>query len=182
METLIDILLIVAFALTALAGFRNGFFRELFSLVGLVAGVLVGMRLTGTVLDRLSVPFLHTELGTSLVFLVLFLLVFAAATVLGGLLAMAWEGRSPSGASRFVGLGLGALRGFLLVTVLAGALTLLSPFGSETLGRSRVMPFLSGGVRLGAELLPTDLSERLRESWEALPFDERTRRGREIQV
>ncbi|MCA9729232.1 MAG: CvpA family protein [Candidatus Eisenbacteria bacterium] len=182
MQTLIDILLVVAFALTALAGFRNGFFRELFSLLGMVGGVIAGMRLTGVVLDQIDVPFLHTELGTSLVFLLLFLLVFAAATILGGLLAMVWEGKSPTGSSRLAGLGLGALRGFLLVTVLAGALTLLSPFGSETLGQSRVMPFLSGGVQLGAGLLPDDLADRLLEYWNALPFDEATRHGRQIQV
>lgn len=182
MENLIDILLVVAFGLTALAGFRNGFFRELFSLLGLILGVISGMRFTGMVLNRVVLPFLHTELGTSLVFLAIFLLVFALATILGGLLAMVWEGKSPTGASRMVGLGLGALRGFLLVTVLAGALTLLSPFGSETLGRSRVMPFLSGGVRLGAGLLPADLADRLVEYWGALPFGEEVRRGREIQV
>lgn len=182
MENLIDILLVVAFALTALAGFRNGFFRELFSLLGLVLGVLAGMRLTTPVLDRINLPFLHTELGTSLVFLALFLVVFALCTIVGGLLSMLWEGKSPSGSSRVVGLGLGAIRGLLLVTVLAGALTLLSPFGSETLGRSRVLPFLSGGVRLGAGLLPPDLADRLVEYWDALPFDQEVRRGREIQV
>lgn len=182
MSLLVDILLLVAFALTAISGLRNGFFRELFSVLGLVAGVLVSMRLTGRVVEMLQMPILQGEAATAVVFVVLFVLVFALSALIGGLLAMLWEGKSVSGSSRLAGFGMGLLRGLLLVTVLASALTLMAPLGSETLGRSRVLPYLSVGVRWGSEVLPDDLSDRLRQQWDALPFDGNTRARREIQV
>jgi membrane protein required for colicin V production len=179
---LVDVLLLLAFALTALSGLRNGFFRELFSVVGLIAGVVVSMRLTGRVVAELKMPFLQGEAGSAVVFVVLFLLVFALATLIGGLLAMIWEGKSISGSSRVAGLGIGLLRGLLLVIVLASALTLMAPVGSETLGRSRVLPYLSPAVRWGSEVLPDDLSGRLLQQWDALPFDGTTQARRSIEV
>lgn len=182
MSLLVDVLLLLAFALTALSGLRNGFFRELFSIVGLALGVVVSMRLTGKVVEMLHAPILQGELASAVVFVILFLLVFALATLLGGLLAMAWEGKSPSGSSRLAGFGIGLLRGLLLITVLASALTLMAPLGSETLGRSHVLPYLSAGVRWGSGALPADLSERLLQQWDALPFDGTTRARRSVQV
>jgi len=180
MTQLVDILLVIAFALTALAGLRNGFFREMFSLFGLVIGVLAGMHFTGPVAEWIGIGLFNTELGVTLLFVLVFLIVFGSTVLIGNLLAMIWEGKSPSGASRMAGLGFGALRGLLLVTVLAGAICMLAPIGSEALGRSRVLPWLSPGVGFGANLLPSDLRDQLQEHWEALPFD---RNGsRSIQI
>jgi uncharacterized membrane protein required for colicin V production len=95
---------------------------------------------------------------------------------------MVWEGKSPSGSSRLAGFGLGLLRGLLLVTVLASAITLMAPLGSETLGRSRILPYLTVGVRWGSEVLPDDLSQRLRLQWDALPFDGVTRARQGVQI
>lgn len=182
MSQLIDVLLLLAFALTSISGLRNGFFRELFALFGFVAGVVVSMRLTGKVVALLHVPILQGETATAMVFVILFVLVFALLSLVGGLLAMLWEGKSPSGASRLAGFGMGLLRGLMLVTVLASALALMMPLGSEALGRSRVMPYLSAGVRMGSTVLPDDLAQRLRMQWDALPFDATTRGGRQVQV
>ena len=105
MTILVDVLLAVAFALTALAGLRNGFFRELFSLLGLVLGVVAGMRFTGMAVEAMGVGFMQTDVGIAVVFVGIFLLVFAAAVLAGGLLAHVWEGKSPGFPSRLMGLG-----------------------------------------------------------------------------
>ena len=170
MATLIDVLLGLAFALTALAGLRNGFFRELFSLIGLGLGVLAAIRFTGVALDQIGVSFFHSELGATIVFVAIFILVFVLTALAGGLLAMIWEGKSPGLPSRGMGLLLGALRGYLLVVVLGGAIVLLADEGSSTLGASRVLPWLGPGIESGASLLPKDLDIRLEERWQAIPF------------
>ena len=178
MAQLVDLLLILAFALTALAGLKNGFFRELFSLVGLLVGVAAGMRFTGPILNQLpDTPFLHTELATAIVFLLVFLVAFALLVIGGNLLALVWEGKTPTMMSRLLGLGVGALRGTLLVTVLAGAIVLLAPWGSASLSDSRVLPFLSPGIEMGARLLPGDLGDRLRFHWDGLRMERDSRQA-----
>lgn len=170
MATLLDVLLGLAFALTALAGFRNGFFRELFSLGGLGLGAVAAIRFTGGAVERIGLSFFRTDLGAAVVFVVLFLVVFALAVLAGTLLAKVWEGSSPGIGSRLIGLFLGALRGYLLVVVLGGALVLLAEPGSQTLASSRLLPWLSPGIHAALPLLPGDLDETLAERWEALPF------------
>ncbi len=170
MTVLVDILLALAFVLTALAGLRNGFFRELFSLVGLVLGVVAGMRFTGDLAEQIGVSFIQTEIGLAILFVALFLAVFALTVLAGGLLAHVWEGKSPGFPSRLMGLGVGALRGFLLVIVLAGALVLLADEGSTTLADSKVLPYLGPGVEAAASVLPNDIGHHLAERWSALPF------------
>ena len=123
------------------------------------------MRFTGPILDRAGVGFLQTDAGVAAVFVIVFLVIFALTVLLGGLLAMVWEGKSPSLASRLVGLGVGALRGWLLIVVLAGALVLLAEEGSATLGRSRVLPLLGPGIEVTARILPSDLGDRLESRW-----------------
>lgn len=177
MAQLLDLLLVLAFVLTAVAGLKNGFFRELFSLLGLLAGVSAGMRFTGPILGRLpETSFLQTELATAIVFLLVFLVAFALLVLGGHLLAMVWEGKSPSMMSRLLGLGVGAMRGLLLVVVLAGAVVLLAPWGSASLADSRVLPYLGPGIEVGARLLPGELGERLRFQWDGIGMGRETGR------
>lgn len=168
--TLIDVLLGLSFVLTSLAGLRNGFFRELFSLVGLALGVIGAIRFTGPSVAQIDLGFFHSELGATTVFVGIFLLVFVVTSIAGALLATLWEGKSPGLPSRGVGLLLGAFRGYLLVVVLGGAIVLLADEGSSTLARSRVLPWLGPGIAGGAALLPDDLDARLEQRWKAIPF------------
>ncbi|MEZ4651389.1 MAG: CvpA family protein [Candidatus Eisenbacteria bacterium] len=170
MATLIDILLGLAFVLTALAGLRNGYFRELFSLIGMALGVFAALRFTGPVADLIGVSFLRSEFGATILFVAVFIAVFVIASVVGGLLAGVWEGKSPGFASRAVGLLLGAFRGYLLVVVMGGAVVFLADVGSKSLATSRVLPWLGPGIRLGADVLPEDLGANLENRWESIPF------------
>jgi membrane protein required for colicin V production len=170
MTLAIDVLLVICFLLTLIAGVRNGFFRELFALAGLAVGVVLAMRFTPVLLAKLPHWFGRSTWGAVLVFLILFLVVSFAFTLTGRAFGAMWEGKNLSGASRALGLLLGAARGLCLVVVLAGALSLLAPPGSRWLGRSHVLPYLTPGVVKGAELLPRDLRAEVVRRWELLPF------------
>jgi uncharacterized membrane protein required for colicin V production len=173
MTLVVDIGLALCFVLTILAGVRNGFFRELFALLGVVGGIWVGLRFTPVILGYVPPAIQHSGAAGAIVFTVLFLLAFAALSITGAAFAALWEGKKAGGASRILGLVLGAARGILLVLFLAGALVLLLPNGSPQLGRSRVLPYLSPGIVRGAELLPPSLQERLLQKWGTLPFPRR---------
>jgi len=173
-STAIDIALALCLVLTLIAGARNGFFREGFTLAGLAAGILLALRFATPILDR-GPSFVR---GSAFAWTVLFALIFVAAFAVlgfaGRLLASTWEGKNVPGFSRVLGLVLGGIRGYVLLVFLAAVAVLLAPAGSRTLGESRVLPYLEGGVRWGANLvLPSPTRQRLLQRWELLPFSGR---------
>jgi uncharacterized membrane protein required for colicin V production len=170
MAVLIDCALVVCLVLTMIVGARSGFFKELFSLLGLAGGVWLATRFTPVVLHMLPPFFRGSAFLAIVLFLILFFLTFALLRLVGTAFSALWEGKSPSGLSHLFGLVLGTVRGLVLVVFLSGALVLLAPLGSVTLGHSRVLPFLSSGMTRGAELLPPDVRARFLRRWEALPL------------
>ncbi len=169
MTLIIDLLLVLCFLLTLASGLRGGFFRELFSLAGVAAGVAAGMHFTGMVAAKLP-HLIRGSIASAIVFLAVFLIVYAILSVTGIAFSALWEGRKPGGASRLLGAAMGAVRGLLLVLVLAGTMVLLSPAGSPRLARSKVLPRLTPAVTRGAVFLPQDVRVRLLERWGQLPF------------
>lgn len=170
MSTALDILFALTFLMTLVAGWRNGFFRELFAGVGLIAGVAGGFRLTDVALAYLpermrTVPFLPV-----LAFLIIFLCVYFFMQLLGAVLAKIVEGKSPGGMSRTLGVLAGAVRGAGLLLLFVGALVLVMPRGSRTLCASRVLPHLDRPLRVASSFLPVDVSNRVVRRWDALPF------------
>lgn len=171
MTIAIDLALALCVLLTLLGGLKNGFFRELFSLAGLGAGLLIGLRLTTPILDRAPAVLHQSGFAWAVLFTLLFLTVYALASIVGHALGAAWEGKEPSGASRFAGLVLGGVRGYLLAIFLAGVIVMIAPSGSSIAGNSRVLPHLGSGVRWGAtSVLPAPARDRLLRRWDRLPF------------
>jgi membrane protein required for colicin V production len=170
MTILIDVLLVVCFLLTLIAGARGGFFRELFALLGVAGGVVAGLHATGLILHHLPGFLRNSTVGWVIAFVGVFLVTYLLANLIGMAFAALWEGKKPSGPSRALGLILGAGRGLILILFLAGTVVLLSPLGSHRLGRSRVLPWLTPEVRLAAKVLPPAARERLLYRWSRLPF------------
>ncbi len=171
MDLVIDILLAACFLLTALAGVRNGFFRELFAVGGLAVGAIAGLRLVTPILEHAPVWLRRSGLAWGVLFVALFLVVNLGVNLAGRLLAAAWEGKKPTGLSRVLGLVLGAARGVILVLFLAAAMVMLGPPERPPLSRSRVLPRLDAGVRAGIQLvLPAPARARVLDRWNRLPF------------
>lgn len=171
MDLVIDILLVACFVLTALAGVRNGFFRELFSLAGLAAGVLAGLRLATPILDQAPVWLRRSGLAWGVLFALLFTAAYAALALAGRALAAAWEGKKPTGLSRLLGLVLGGARGIALVLFLAAAMVMVGPPERAPLARSRVLPRLDPAVRAVVRFaLPPPAQAKVLTRWDRLPF------------
>jgi uncharacterized membrane protein required for colicin V production len=171
MDLVIDIMLVACFVLTAMAGVRNGFFRELFSLGGLAAGVIAGLRLATPILDLAPTWLRRSGLAWGLLFALLFTAAYAALALAGSALAVAWEGKKPTGLSRLLGLVLGGVRGLALVLFLAAAMVMLGPPDRGPLARSRVLPRLDPAVRTAVRLtLPPPARAKVLGRWDRLPF------------
>ena len=171
MPILIDVALVLCFLLTVAAGVRNGFFREIFALAGLVAGTVAGFRFTPLALAQGPGFLQSSSVVYGIVFAVILVLVLFLFTLFGRLFASAWEGKKVPGLSRFLGAGLGAVRGLILVLVLAGAMAVVSPVGSGTLAQPRVLPWLGPLLRpLAAAVLPPPATRHRVDRWQAIPF------------
>ncbi len=173
MVLVLDIVLGICFLLTVMDGARNGFFREIFSLAGLGVGLWAAIRFTGPIQQLLPDALSNARASGAVLFLLVCAAIMICFHLVGCAFAVMWEGRKPSPSSRIAGLVLGSARGLGLVLVLAAGLTLLFPPGSQFLGRSRLLPFLSPGIVWGTELLPRDLGDRILWRWGQLPFDDR---------
>ncbi len=170
MAIALDLLLIVAFLLAIAAGWSNGAVREACSSAGLVAGVLGGLRFAPWALEQAPASMGKIPGADAVAFVAVFLGIFILALLVGSALAILVEGKKLSGPSRLLGLALGALRGLVLMLLLAGAVVMISPRGSTTLARSRVLPTLSSPMERALTLLPQTVRERFRLRWDAIPF------------
>jgi membrane protein required for colicin V production len=157
-----DWLLIAILVYSTLVAFLRGFFREIFSLVGLVAGILLASWNYPILADRL-IAWLVIPLATAEI--AGFLLIVVAVMVLCGL-----AGRLLSTTARTIGLGfvdrfLGAAfgfgRGFLLGVAILMAATAFVP-QSGWLKNSQLSLYFLEGAHAVCFVVPTQLQERVR--------------------
>jgi membrane protein required for colicin V production len=158
----LDWLLIALLVYSTLVAFLRGFFRELFSLVGLVAGILLASWNYPMAAERLigwlAIPLATAEIAA-------FLLIVVIVMVLCGL-----AGRLLSTTARTIGLGfldrlLGAAfgfsRGFLMGVALMMGVTAFAP-QSAWLKNSQLSLYFLEGAHAVCFVVPTQLQERVR--------------------
>lgn len=114
----IDWIMIAIVGLGAVVGFSKGFIRQLVSVVGLVAGLLVARALYASVGEKLAM-----ETGTSLTFarglafLLIWLVVPVGLSLAATLLTKAVDSIHLGFVNRWLGAGLGALKYILLISL-----------------------------------------------------------------
>lgn len=110
--------MIAIVGLGAVVGFSKGFIRQLASVVGLVAGLLVARALYASVGEKLAM-----ETGTSLTFarglafLLIWLVVPVGLSLAATLLTKAVDSIHLGFVNRWLGAGLGALKYILLISL-----------------------------------------------------------------
>jgi membrane protein required for colicin V production len=152
MNTL-DTLLVVVLVVSAGLGLYWGLIRQLLSVVGLIAGIVLATRYSGRVADALS-SFISNDMATQVLgFLFVLISVSAAASLLAtilrrsvGLLFLGWADHLLGG---LLGLFQGALACTVILMVVALAPT--ERFASA-LADSRIVPWLARAGSLA--LLP----------------------------
>jgi membrane protein required for colicin V production len=157
-----DWLLIAILVYSTVVAFLRGFFREIFSLVGLVAGILLASWNYPIVAERLvgwlAIPFATAEIAA-------FLLIVVIVMVLCGL-----AGRLLSTTARTIGLGfldrlMGAAfgfgRGFLMGVAVMMAAAAFVP-QSAWLKNSQLSLYFLEGAHAVCFVVPTQLQERVR--------------------
>jgi len=150
----LDILIIVILVISAFSGLVNGLVKTLFSLAGLIVGLLLAGHFYVSLADHLG--FISSENAARIAaFLIIFFAVLAVATVLGWLftklisaLLLGWLNRI-----------LGAVAGVVMGAITIGALLALWVHfmgSSDTFQNSALAKFLLDKVPIVLGLLPGD--------------------------
>ncbi|HTV04825.1 MAG TPA: CvpA family protein [Acidobacteriaceae bacterium] len=168
---LIDWLIVIVLLVSVLSAAKNGFFLEVFSL----AGILIGLVLASWNYQRL-LPWLtrwvrSLPAAEALSFLLIALGVMLLAGLLGRVVRWSVHSIGLGWADRFLGALFGFVKGFILITVVVLVIAAFFP-GATWFKRSRLAPcFLTAAHRASA-LAPSSLELRIREGVINLRYSE----------
>jgi len=162
---LLDVILALLFAWFAISGIVRGLVRQLFSLGGLVAGHLLGIRYYAFAHEKLGLSFQYAEvIGYAVVFLAAYL----AIRLVGGVIEDRVRKSKLSGTDRLAGMAAGLVKGALFSILIVFLLVILLPRDARLLRESKAAPAaIAAGNRL-ASVFPQRFAESFREKIQAI--------------
>lgn len=156
-----DVSIAAIVLILGIKGFMNGFIKEAFGLVGLVAGVYFASRLSDVAASFIDKNFLHLE-NTSLLkmigFLTILILIWVGATVLGAIFSKLTHVSGLGFLNRLLGFILGGGKYFLIFALIVTALsnvTLIKDNLEHYVNDSVLYPYLK---KAGSYLINIDPS------------------------
>ena len=162
---LLDLILAVLIAWFAVSGIARGFVRQLFALVGLVAGHLSGIRFYVFAQAKLGLSFQYAEV---VAYAVVFLAAYLAVQLIGVLIEGRVRDSKLSGSDRLGGMVVGLVKGALLSILIVFLLVILLPRDARVLRESKAAPTaVAAGKRLAAAF-PERFAESFREKIRAI--------------
>jgi membrane protein required for colicin V production len=160
--TLVDWIIVILLAGSVLAGLARGFFRSVFSLAGLIAGVALASWNYWRVASFLK-RFIHSvEIADAVAFLIIAFLVMAVAAILGSLFAKFFEKVGLGCLDRFAGALFGFVEGLVFVTL---CILVTVAFFPQTawLTEARLPRYFFGALHVSIQVTPSRLAERVRK-------------------
>jgi len=166
----VDIAILVLLALSAIAGFRSGLIRCVFSLLGLIAGIVIASwnykHFAGELAQRLH----SVAVAEAVSFCLIALAVMLVAGLIGMLVKGVVHGIGLAWLDKFLGLFFGLLRGALLVTL---CIVVLAAFFPDTswLGNARLSRYFLGSAHLTTHMTPEELKDKIMHGLHVLEKD-----------
>lgn len=115
----IDIALVIIFLIGAFSGYRKGFLSELFSLLGIILGILAGFKLMGAAMLMLDENYkVDDKVLPYVAFGVVFLIVVIIVSLIGKLLKSSLEKTILGNADQVAGSMLGILKTAFMASVM----------------------------------------------------------------
>jgi membrane protein required for colicin V production len=163
----LDIILCVLIAFFAIRSTLRGAVRELFSLLALIAGVIVSSRYCAMVAAVL-IPYIDNQWARTIIsFSGIFILVYIGITTAGWLVAKFITLIRPSPLDRLAGFFVGTAKGYIISCLLIITLLMLSPPGSKLLRGSRFsvqsIPFIEKLLIILPAPFKSTITERIQE-------------------
>ena len=165
--TLVDWTIVVVMVLSVFGGLTQGFFRSVFSLVGLVLGLALASWNYGLIAAQV-LPMVRIEAVANVIgFLLIALVVMGLAGVAGKILAKVFHQLGLGCLDRLAGAAFGFFQGALLVTVVILATLAFFP-KAHWLKEAQLPRYFFGAFHLSTDMSPAALSERIRLALRAL--------------
>ena len=154
-----DVTIAAIVLILGIKGFMNGFVKEIFGLVGLVAGVYFASRLSADAATFINNTFVHIE-NTALLkllgFLAVLIIVWLSATILGSIFSKLVSDSGLGFINRFFGFVAGGGKYFIIFALIVTALsnvTLVKDNLEKYVKNSVLYPYL---VLVGTNIIHLD--------------------------
>ena len=166
---LFDWLLVAILVYSVVTAFARGFLREIFSLAGLIAGVLLASWNYPLLGDRMAavMPWAVAEVAA---FLLIAITVMILAGLTGKILAKTVHTIGLGFVDRLLGAGFGFVRGCLLGVAVMLAVTAFVP-RSEYLRNSQLSSYFLAGAHAVCFVVPHGLRQQVLDGAEQLKHD-----------
>lgn len=159
--TILDWVIVGIFLVSLISAVMNGFFVELFSIAGLIAGIVVA-GIYYMQLEPWLFRLLHsTPAAEAASFLLIVVGVLIAAGIVGRVIRWLLRKVGLGWADRLLGIVFGAVKGCFLATALVMTVTAFFP-NRPWVRHSQLLPYFVGAAHQGADIVPGNLGERIR--------------------
>jgi membrane protein required for colicin V production len=159
---LIDWLILVVLLVSVLSAAKNGFFLEVFSLAGVVGGLLLASWNYQRLLPWVA-RWVHTwEVAEALSFLLIALGVMLVAGLAGRVIRWSVHSIGLGWADRFIGALFGFVKGCLLITLAVLVVAAFLPQASW-FQQSRLAPYFLTAAHQASVVTPNELGQRIRQ-------------------
>jgi len=162
----LDIVFIVILAATAIFGIVRGFVRQVIGLAAVILGLILAGLYYGGMAEVIGKFVRDKLLCNFLGFLVVFLAVVAAGSLLGLLVSKAMKGPLAL-VNRALGGVFGLVKAVLICGIIAFALAAFE-VGRPSVETSRLAPFCLGVTRAAVNLVPQDLKDKFVRSYQEI--------------
>jgi len=166
---------IIGFVLfLSLKGFFNGFFKELFGLIGIIGGIFVGSRFGQEAGLYINDNFLHLENGSVIAvtgFIATLIIFWIGMTIIGNILSSLTNKSGLGAINKLLGLVFAGVKIALILAVIIHSLLsvkVVQESTKEYVENSVVIPQLQ---EVGAYLVNTDFSTMVSQADEKTEFD-----------
>ncbi|PLX40709.1 MAG: hypothetical protein C0608_08125 [Deltaproteobacteria bacterium] len=161
-----DVFFFACVGVFAIAGALRGAARQIFSIAGVVIGAVAALRFYHRVAEYMPVAGegLKLALGFAVILIGAMLLAWLAGYLFQRLMAAAGLGF----VNRLLGAGLGAVKAFLIVAVVAVVLVEVFPPRSPILAESVTLPFTLKLTSAAVEAVPSEVKSSIKVKIEAL--------------
>lgn len=166
---LLDIVALLIMVISVVTAFHKGLLIELISFVSVVAGLLTAFFYYPAVIGIAESWSITPAYGDLLSFLIVFLSVVLLGSILSVILNRILRKLHVKWIDRFLGVGFGVVRGFLVVMVLYLALAAFPVnVNKGALSDSRLAEFFLTAARGAITIAPSDLQERFLRGYQEL--------------
>ncbi|MFT4114185.1 CvpA family protein [Silvibacterium sp.] len=159
---LIDWVIVVILVVSILSAAKKGFFLEVFSLAGVILGLLFASWNYQKLVPWFGRWIVNAAADQALSFIAIALGVMIAAGLIGRLIRWSVHSVGLGWADRLVGAAFGLVKGCALVTVAVLAVAAFLP-QATWFRESRLIPYFLSAAHQASIVTPTEFGERIRQ-------------------